>query len=172
MRYNAERIIMKYYIKQKVFSWGDKFHIYNEQGEEVFQVQGEVFSWGKKLHLYSMRGDELAFIHQKVWSFRPTYYISRNGLDVAEVKKEFTFFRPKYSIAGFDWSVSGNFLGLDYSVYQGNNIIASIAKQWLSWGDTYEIDIANGADDINALCVVLIIDAVMASDNAAASSST
>ena len=42
---------MKFYIKQKVFSWGDKFSIYDANGNERYLVQGEVFSFGKKLHL-------------------------------------------------------------------------------------------------------------------------
>ena len=43
---------MKLYIKQKIFSWNDKFSVYNEVGEERYFVEGELFSWGKKLHVY------------------------------------------------------------------------------------------------------------------------
>ena len=32
---------------------------------------------------------------------------------------------------------------------------------FLFWGDTYEIDITDDADEVMALCVVLVIDAVM-----------
>ena len=51
---------MKLYIKQKVFSWGDKFRIYDEN--DKYYVESEVFTFGKKLHLYSQSGSELAFI--------------------------------------------------------------------------------------------------------------
>ena len=43
---------MKLYIKQKVFSWGDKFTVKDASGEDRYYVEGEVFSWGKKLHVY------------------------------------------------------------------------------------------------------------------------
>ena len=45
---------MKLYIKQKVFSWGDKFTVKDVNGEDRYFVEGEIFSWGKKLHVYDM----------------------------------------------------------------------------------------------------------------------
>ena len=59
---------MKLYIKQKVFSWGAKFNITDENGEERYRVEGEVFTLGKKLHVYDMSGEEVAFIQQKLLS--------------------------------------------------------------------------------------------------------
>ena len=91
---------MKLYIKQKVCSWGDKFRIYDAYENDKYYVEGEVFTLGKKLHLYSLSGDELAYIHQKLWSFLPKYFISQNGEDVAQVIKEFTFFRQEYTVEG------------------------------------------------------------------------
>ena len=52
---------MKLYIKQKIFSWNDKFSIYDENGEERYYVEGEFFSWGKKLHVYDHAQREAAF---------------------------------------------------------------------------------------------------------------
>ena len=53
---------MKLYIKEKVFSWGDKFTVKDAYGEDKYIVEGEVFSWGKKLHVYDRSGREVAFI--------------------------------------------------------------------------------------------------------------
>ena len=55
---------MKLYIKQKVFSWGDKFTVKDSNGEDRYFVEGDVFSWGKKLHVYDMHGNEAAFIRK------------------------------------------------------------------------------------------------------------
>ena len=163
---------MKLYIKQKVFSWGDKFRIYDENQNDRYYVEGEVFSFGKKLHLYNHSGAEEAFIHQKVLSFLPKYYISRNNIDVAQVIKEFTIFHQEYTVEGLGWTVNGNFLAHDYEITSDGRTIASISKRWFSWGDTYEIDISDDADEVMAICVVLIIDAVIAqSENSAAASS-
>ena len=98
---------MKLYIKEKVFSWGDKFTVKDEYGYDKYIVEGEVFSWGKKLHVYDMSGREVAFIKQEVWSFLPKYYVFCGDRKVAEIRKEFTFLFPKYSIAGLGWEING-----------------------------------------------------------------
>ena len=33
----------RYYIRQKVFSWRDKFSVKDENGEDVFHVEGEIW---------------------------------------------------------------------------------------------------------------------------------
>ena len=43
--------------------------------------------------------------------------------------------------------------------------VARVQKRWLSWGDTYEISIASGYDEVNVLAVVLVIDACLAAQN-------
>ena len=41
---------MKLYIKQKVFSWGDKFTVKDEFGNDKYIVEGEIFTWGVVLN--------------------------------------------------------------------------------------------------------------------------
>lgn len=159
---------MKYYIKQKVFSWGDKFNIYTQGQEIAYTVKGEALSFGKKLHVYDPSGNEAAFIHQKVMSFLPRYFVSIDGEDRVCVVKEFSFLKPKYTIEGTDWSVTGKVTGHDYTIESGAGTVAVIKKQWFTWGDTYEIDIADWENELTVLCTVLIIDAVMAAQQAAA----
>ena len=156
------------YIKQKIFSWGDKFKIYNKYGDTVFEVKGEVFSLGKKLHIYDTHSEEVAFIHQKLLTFLPKYYINRNGDDIAEVVKKFTVFKAKYHIKQFGWEINGNVTDHQYQIKKGSKVIAQISKKWLAWGDTYEIDTVPTEDIVNVLCVVLVIDAVKAAQDAAA----
>ncbi len=153
---------MKLCIKQKVFSWVDTFNIMDENGRVKYQAKGELFSWGKKLHICDMNNNELAFIQQKVFSFLPKYYVYINGQEVAQVVKEFTFIKPRYTILGLGWEVNGEFLAHDYQITQGGQSIVSIEKEWFTWGDCYALDIANPADEIVALSAVLVIDCVMA----------
>ena len=152
---------MELYIKQKVFSWGDKFTVKDASGRDKYIVEGEVFSWGKKLHIYDMTGREAAFIKQEVWSFLPRYYVFCGDEQVAEIKKEFTFLFPRYSIQGLGWEIEGSFWEHDYEVTQDGQPIVSISKEWMTWGDSYELDISNPADELVALAVVLTIDCVV-----------
>ena len=152
---------MKLYIKEKVFSWGDKFTVKDQLGNDKYIVEGEVLSWGKKLHVFDMMGNEIAFIKQEVWSFLPRYYVFCDGEQVAEIKKEFSFLFPRYSIEGLGWEIEGRFMLHEYEITQNGRTIVSISKEWMTWGDSYELDIANPADEIVALAVVLTIDCVV-----------
>lgn len=159
----------KYYIKQKVFSFRDRFNIYNEYGESVFTVYGEIISLGKKLHMLNINDNEVAYIHQKLLSFLPKFFINRNDEDIATVTKKLTFLKDRYIIEAFGWEVKGDIVDHNYSITGVNGTVAVISKKWLSWGDSYEIAIADGIDNINVLCTVLVIDAVKAAEAAAAS---
>ncbi|MBR6536572.1 MAG: LURP-one-related family protein [Lachnospiraceae bacterium] len=152
---------MKLYIKQKIFSWNDKFSVYDANGEERYWVEGELFSWGKKLHVYDNSQREAAFIRQEVLTFLPKFIVSINGQDIAEIVKEFTFFKPRYRIDGLGWEIDGDFWDHDYEIMKNGHTIVSISKEWFTWGDCYELDIESPEDEILALAVVLAIDCVI-----------
>ena len=98
---------MKFYIQQHIFTWGDKFSIYDINGNECYFVEGEVFTFGKKLHLCNLQGGELAYIEQQLLTFLPRYLVYRGDMEIAEVVKEFTFFHPEYTVNGLGWQVRG-----------------------------------------------------------------
>jgi len=152
---------MKLYMKEKVFTIVDQFTLWDENEEVRYKVEGEFFSWGKKLHLLTPSGDEVALIHREPLTFLPRFHVYMGGQDVATIRKEFTFFRPVYSIDGLNWDIQGDFFAHDYEVLQNGRVIVSIHKVWLSWGDSYEIEIFDPANEVLALAVVLAIDCVI-----------
>ena len=156
---------MKLYIKEKVFTWGDQFTVKDAAGNDRFFVQGEVFSWGKKLHVYDVHRREVAFIQQELFTFLPRYTVYSGGREIAQVKKEFTFLFPKYTIEGLGWEIDGTLWAHDYQITKNGCPIVTIQKEWMTWGDSYELDIRNPADEIVALAVVLTIDCVVEQQN-------
>ena len=161
----------KLYISQKVFSFADRFRVKNEYEEELFRVEGEVLSLGKKLHVFDSTEREVIFIQQKLWSFKPRFFVSVDGVQIAEIVREWSF-RPRYTIAGMPWTVEGDLWGHDYRILEEGREVVGIRKAWLSWGDCYEVEIARSEDTLPALAVVLAIDAVLAQEQAAAHSSS
>ena len=156
---------MKLYIKERIFTFGDKFSVMDASGEEKYYVEGEVFSWGKKLHVYDRHGNEVAFIKQEQFTFMPCYSVFVGGREIAQVRKEFSFFRPRYYVEGLGWDVEGHFWEHDYDVTKNGRSIVSIAKEWMTWGDSYELTIAPETDEIVALAVVITIDCVVEQQN-------
>lgn len=163
---------MKLFMKQKVFSWGDKFTVKDAEERDRYRVEGEVFSWGKKLHVYDEQGQEAAFIHQKLMSWLPRYIVDIDGREVCQIVKKFTFLRPQYELIGLPWRVEGDFWVHEYVLYDDSREIMRLSKHWFTWGDSYELDIADDRDTLLCLCVVLAIDAAVAQEQAAASSAS
>jgi uncharacterized protein YxjI len=153
---------MKLYIKQEVFTWADRFYVYDAGENVLFSAEGEIFSWGKKLHVYDARGGETAYIEQQLLTFLPRYNIYIHGGSVAQIKREFTFFSPLYTVEGPGWRVEGDFLAHDYQITCNGRVVAVMHKEWLTWGDCYEIDVFSDRDVVMALCVILAIDCIMA----------
>ncbi len=163
---------MKLYIKQKVFSLKERFTVKNANGEDVYFVEGKLVSIGQKKTLTDAAGNELATIRQKVLAIMPKFIVEMDGKEVAWIKKKFTVMKPKYVVEGLDWDVEGDFFAHDYTIQEQGNVIASIHKKWMAWGDTFELDISDNADEVMALAVILAIDAVMDAAQAAAAVSS
>lgn len=153
---------MKLYMKQKVFSWTDRFHVVDEQGNPRYDVEGELFSWGKKLHIYDSSGQETAFIRQKVMSWLPRYFVEIDGAVVATVVKEFTFFRPSYYVEGLPWQMEGDFWAHEYVMYDDRQEVMHMSKAWFTWGDSYELEIFDPRNELLCLSVALAVDCAVA----------
>ena len=151
---------MKLYIKEKVFSWGDRFTVKDENGWDKYYVEGEVFSLGKKLHLLNIHNEEVAFIQQKLFTWMPRFTVSVAGRQIAEIRKEFTLFFQRYVIDGLGWEIEGSVWSHEYVIRKNGRIIVQVEKEWFTWGDSYVLNIADPADELIALAVVLTIDCV------------
>jgi uncharacterized protein YxjI len=149
-------------MKQKVFSWTDRFTVKDELGNDRYFVEGELFSWGHKLHVFNMDNQEVAFIKQEILTFLPKFEVYIGDRLAVVVKKEFTFFVQKYTLEGTDWTVDGDFWDHRYEIGGAAGSVASITKAFFSWGDSYQIDISGGADEVLVLATVLAIDCVIA----------
>ena len=151
---------MKLLIKQRVFSWGSKFDIYDTDGRTVYVCQGEVFTWGKKLHIYDADGNEVVFIEQQLFRFLPHYDIHLRGQHFATLIKRFTFFVHKFYYEGLNWEIDGDFFAHDYRITCGGDEVLSIAKRWFSWGDTYELTLNENYNPLAALASAIVIDCI------------
>lgn len=151
---------MQLFIKQRVFSWGAKFDIYGVDGKPVYYCEGPVFTIGKKLRIFNMNGTELVYIEQQLFRFMPRYDIYINGVSAATIVRKFTLFSHNYYFDGVDWTIEGDFFAHSYRVLSGGKVIMSIEKRWLSWGDTYELNIDPQHNPLLCLAAAIVIDCV------------
>jgi uncharacterized protein YxjI len=153
---------MRYVMRQRLLSWGDDFHVRDEDGRDVFFVDGKAFSIGDKLSFQDMEGRELAFIRQKVLALARTYEIYRAGTLAAVVKRKlFGVVHHRFSIdvpGPGDLEATGNFTDHEYTFRRGDAVVATVSKRWFSLADTYGVDVEAGEDDVLILAAAVVID--------------
>ncbi|MCD8003861.1 MAG: LURP-one-related family protein [Clostridia bacterium] len=152
---------MRLLFKQRFFSWFDSYDIYDENGNTVFVVRGQL-SWGHRFKIFSARGVCVGVVRQRIFAFLPKFEIYRGDGEtyIGCISKEFTLFKPRYNIDFNGWHVEGNFLEWDYEIFSHTGAsVAVITKEIFNFTDTYSIDVKNPNDALDALMLVLAIDA-------------
>ena len=105
-------------------------------------------------------------LKQRVFTFFPEFEVYVGGQLIGTIVKEFSFFKPSFSIDFRGWTMKGDFFEWDYSICDASGkTVAAISKQLFNWTDTYVIDVADDRDALCALMVVLAIDAEKCSRN-------
>lgn len=153
---------MRYIVREKFFHLGEDSQITDESGRPVYEVDGKVFTLHHTLVMRDMAGNEVATIRQQLIALRPTWEITRGGVELAEVRKKLLSFlgdRFTVDIPGpDDLEVAGNIFEHEYTITQGGRVVATVSKRWISLTATYGVDIAPGADDVLILACVLVLD--------------
>ena len=142
---------MKLYLKQKIFSWRTRFTITDEFDEVHYHVQGEIISIGRNLHIMDHNMVEVAEVREKLISIIDRYRIIIQGNDFGVVKHKISFLKPKYEFTGLGWEIKGSVLQRDYTIKKGEQLIASMHKKLMSWGDSYEIAVVTCVLAVNAI---------------------
>ncbi len=156
---------MKLIFKQRFFSWFDSYDIYNEAGETLYTVKGQL-AWGHCLKIYDRFESEVGMVKERLFTWLPKFEMYRGERYLGCISKEFSFFKPKFNIDCSGWHVDGDFWEWDYSIYDSTGqMVASVSKELFKLTDTYVIEVLNEDDALNALMLVLAIDAEKCSRN-------
>ena len=151
---------MKLYIKQRVFTLGERFYVKDEFGNDCYYVEGSFFRIPKRFEIYDMNENLMASIDKQIFRFLPHYDITVNHKTYT-LKKDFTLFFQRFSLTNTNWVIEGNFTAHQYQIIRGNKPVMSITKHWFTWGDSYELTIENKDDAVLCLGIVIAIDAAI-----------
>ena len=150
---------MKLLFKQRFFSWFDSYDIYDENGNTLYTVKGQL-DWGHCLKIYDARGVEIGTVKEQLLTFLPKFEMYLGDRYLGCIRKEFTFFRPKFHIDCNGWQVDGDWFEWDYRILNSaGSPIAHVSKEVWNWTDTYVINVRDPQDALCALMLVLAIDA-------------
>ena len=170
--YKGEDWMKQLYIKQKVFSLSGKFTVKDQQEKDVYFVEGSFMKIPKTFSIMNTKRDEVALITKKVFSWIPKFFVEVNGREVLTIKKEFSFFKARYTIDAAGIEVHGNWWDMDFQVVQHGQVVGKVSKEWFTWGDSYRVQILNEEMEAIIIAIVVAIDCVKADQAAASSAAT
>ena len=156
---------MRLLFKQRLLSWMDSYDIYAEVGSVLYTVRSRL-AWGHCLRIFDAQDREVGVVRERVVSLLPRFEMYLGERYLGCIRRELSFFRPRYSIDCNGWQVEGSFLEWDYTVREAcGALVATISKELFNWTDTYVIDVMDPKDALCALMLVLAIDAEKCSRN-------
>ena len=153
---------MRYLVRQRMFSFTASFWITDEDGNEVFHVDGHALAFRKTFELTDRSGAVVAVIRQQPFRLRGTMDIERDGAVIATVQRAaFSLFQHRYDVAladGTTWAATGNFADLNWELTAAGRAIGRISRQWFNIRDTYGVEVEPGEDPALVIAVAVCVD--------------
>jgi uncharacterized protein YxjI len=153
---------MRYLVRQRIISFAASFWITDEEGNEVFHVDGHALQFRKTFELTDRSGVVVAMIRQQPFRLRGTMDIERDGGVIATVRRaNFSPFRHRYEVTLADGTVleaAGNFSDMNWELAAPGRVVGRISRQWFKVRDTYGVEVEPGEDAALVIAIAVSID--------------
>lgn len=154
---------MRFLVRDRVLGIGDDYWVEDDRGNQVFLVDGKAMRLRDTFELKDTQGNVLIHFHKKTLAMRDTMVVERDGRKLATIRrKRLSFLRHHYRVAladGSELDVTGQILDREFSVELRGEMLAHISRRWLTFQDTYSLDVLR--DDADpalmvalAMCVI------------------
>ena len=148
---------MKLFVKEKLFSMHNRYYIYNENEELVYEIESKVISIGDKTTIYDKNHNIVAYIEQEIFHFTPHYNVYIEGEYKYQIKKKFQFFKNDYELSNM-YKVDGSAFNLNFTIINNyGKTVASVNRKFLSIGDKYQMEIIDEKDIYTILTIIVAI---------------
>ncbi|MGM0523923.1 MAG: LURP-one-related/scramblase family protein [Bacillota bacterium] len=154
-----------FYMRQKVFSLGEKFTITDQNEQPKYTVQGSFMQIPKQFTIYDQTNEAVGTITKKMISLLPAFYVSVDGFKEIMIQKAFTFFKTRFDIHAENIHIVGDIFDKYFEVHGPRGVIAYVEEKWFTWGDTYTIDVADEQYEALVISLIVAIDFAKAQDN-------
>lgn len=151
---------MKLYLKQKVFKFLDHYDVYDENQNAIFTVNQKFKFLGFHADVTAREDYQSFEIDKEIITFLPKYVLTFENAEKIYLNFRLSFIHRKIDVKTTfeNLSVRGKFWDMDFEVLKEGEVIADISKKWLTWGDTYEVDIYDDKYTSEILGIVIAID--------------
>jgi len=147
---------MRYLISRQ-WSVLQDFDITGEAGDLRYRVRGN-FGITQSLTITEPSGQRTAQITRT--PFTSWHQVIIDGQQVAEVRHQFLGWNNcTIDSASGQFVAQGSFLGWQYTISKSDRVVATLSQQGIL-PSTFEVDTADGEDDLFLLCLVLAIEQI------------
>jgi uncharacterized protein YxjI len=154
--------VLRFQMRQKMFSVGDDYWIEDQAGQRAYRVNGKAVRIRDTWAIEDLTGREVATIREKKLSVRNSITIEL-GDRRATVKKALVGIRDRFHVeveGGPDLKIQGNIVDHEYEIERDGEMIAEVSMKWFRVRDSYGVEIRNPVDAPLVLAVTVAIDAL------------
>jgi len=126
-----------YYMKQKVFSFRDRYKVMDENQNVLYHCEGKLFSISRKMKFIETSTDQVLYnFRRQVFSLLAKYFLTDNEEnEIAVIKRKFSFLRPKVEIESTlgSFTLEGDYFAHNFTLLENGTEVASVQKKWISY---------------------------------------
>jgi len=122
-------------VDQKLWSLRERFTVDDEQGGAAYTVEGSLFKIPKQFSISDPSGRERARVWKKPVSWLPRFFVEVDGVQVATIAKQLTFWRPRYTIDGPGLTVTGDYWDMSFEIHRDGAVVGRVDKKWMAVRD-------------------------------------
>lgn len=154
-----------YLIRKKLIALGDDFWVEDENGEQVFHIDGKVARLRDTYVIETPDGQELVKIVERKLSLHKTLVVERQGQELATVSKALLnplrdSFRVEV-VGGGVLVAKGDLFDHEFTVTWENGApMAQVSKRLFTVRDSYGLSVEPQQDVVLALAIAVCIDAL------------
>ena len=135
----------------------NRYYIYNENEELVYEIESKVISIGDKTTIYDRNHNVVAYIEQELFHLTPHYNVYIEDEYKYQIKKKFQFFKNDYELSNM-YKVDGSTFNLNFSIINNyGKVVAVVNRKFLSIGDKYQIEILDEKEIYTILTIIVAI---------------
>lgn len=153
---------MRYQMKQRLLSLGDKGVISDEHGTPVYRNNGQFFSLRDRVSMIDAKGEQVATLHSKILSFPKAFFVEIGGKEVVKITRKPLSIRMAFDItltSGERWKLRGDWVNRSFTLEDENGaLVAQATSAWVSVAGNYGIDIVDGHDDLLVLMILVALE--------------
>lgn len=148
------------FIKQKVLKITDHYPVLDANGNEVYHVDEDFKFFGKTIHVTKPDGRQVFTITRELFHLMYRFHTVFNDGKQITLKQKFQLFHMGIDVISNDYTLTleGDFLSLNFEVFSKGIKVGQIYKKWLSWGDTFTIDVIDPEFEEELLALMIMVD--------------